>query len=147
MTLESLQQAVCDALTAHEAKCGNAVRVIAEDAGNVIFERDSAIAQKHMVVIVGSPRFTPTSRDSARIVGNAALDVIVYEQPTRNRVGQRVDGPSALAEAESIALRLHLLPFDGGVIVFTRIGGVERVDEKTIARTISFETITTLTGE
>lgn len=146
MTLSGLQTAVLDALVMFQSLRGNPVPVIAEDAGNVVAERDSAFARTHLAVAVGSPSFESSSPDSATIEGTARLAVTVYEQPSRNRVGQRLAGPTALEEAEAIACEIHHLAFDGGVLVFRSIGGVERVDDRTIARTLNFDTIATLTG-
>lgn len=147
MTLSSLQKAVYEALRNHWSLSGNGVPVIEEDVGNLVFERDSSLDRTYLAIEVGSPSFDPTSRDSGTIVGKARLSVTVYERPDRNRVGQVRSGNTALDVAESVACALNLLPFDGGVLVFTGIGGVERSDEKTISRTVSFETVATLSGE
>lgn len=146
-TLSCIQMAVVDALRNHHARRGNDVAVLRADAANLVEDRKDAFARQRLAVIVGTASFAPTSRDSGTIVGNARLSVTVYEQPTRNRVGQPVRGPTATDEAEAVACALHLLPYDGGVIVFTGIGDLQRVDEATVSRSVSFETVATLTGE
>ncbi len=147
MTLSGIHRAVYEALRIRASRRGNAVPVLLEDAGNVVAERDSSFARAHLAVEVGPPVFEAKSRDSATIEGVARLTVTVFEQPTRNRVGQRLDGPTALDEAEAIACGLHHLPLDCGVLVCTGIGGVERVDGQTVSRGVAFEALTTLTGE
>ena len=147
MTLACLHRAVYEALSIRASRRGNAVPVLLEDAGNVVAERDSSFARAHLAVEVGPPAFEAKSRDSATIEGTARLTVTVFEQPTRNRIGQRLDGATALDEAEAIACELHHLAFDGGVLVCTGIGGVERVDGQTVSRSVAFEALTTLTGE
>lgn len=147
MTLTNFQTAVHSKLMNRSALHGNSVPVLLGDDGNVVSDRDEALARKRLAVTVGSPRFDPTSRDSGTIVGKARLTVTVFEQPTRNRVGQARDSMTALEEAEAIACTVHLLPFDGGVVVFTGIGDMERVDDNTISRPVGFETIATLTGD
>jgi len=125
----------------------NGVPVLAEEAGNVAAERNERFAKSHLAVAVGAAGFTPTSRDSRVVAGMLRLDVVVYENPTRNRVGQGRTGPTATETAERIATALQLMRCGGGVLVLSGIGGVERDDASTIARTVSFETLATLTGE
>ena len=93
---------------------------------------------------VGAAGFTPTSRDSRVVTGMARLAVTIYEQPTRNRIGQGRRGLTVTEAAEEIASAVQLAQCCGGVLVLTGIGGIERIDEKTIARTVSFETLATL---
>ncbi|MGN0832590.1 MAG: hypothetical protein ACI4RD_02930 [Kiritimatiellia bacterium] len=146
MTLERIQQTVLDALRNHHQRKGVFVPVIAEDEGNVVSERDAAFARTHIACTVGAASFAPKSKDSAVIFGTARIDVTVWERPTRNRVGQPSGGPTSAEEAEIVACALHLLPYDGGVIVLTGIGGVVRSDGGTISRTVTFETDATLSG-
>ena len=120
------------------------VPVLAAEEGNVAAEWSERFAKTHLAVTVGAAGFTPTSRDSRVVAGMARLDVTVYEQPTRNRIGQGRRGLTATEAAEEIAGALQLAPYGGGVLVLSGIGGVERVDDKTIARTVSFETLATL---
>jgi len=142
-TLGKLQKAVIDALKTHHELNGLAVPVIAEDEGNLVAEREAAVAKSYICDTVGAAEFTPTSNGSI-IVGNARLVVTVWERPTRNRVGQPGGGHNATDEAETVALALNLMPFDGGVLVFKGIGGVVRNDGETISRAVAFETVATL---
>ncbi len=143
--LVSLQTRLRDAL--RELPHLNGVPVLSEVEGDALAERDVSLAKKHLAVVVGAASFDPQSRDSRVITGRARVVATVYEQPTRNRIGQSLVGPTVTSAAECIACAAHLLPFDGGVLVFAGIGGVVRVDDKTVARDVSFETLTTLTGE
>ena len=147
MTLVDLQETVCKALRESEYLRSRAIPILAEDEGNVAAGWDANFARTHLAVTVAAASFAPTSRDSCVIAGMARLAVTAWEQPSRNRVGQNRLGPTAAEVAEAIACEMHLAPFGGGVLVFTGIGGVERVDNKTIARTVGFETLATLTGE
>lgn len=149
MTLTALQGAVVDALQRHYSLLGNVVPVLAEDEGNVVAERDANLAKSLLAVTVGAARFTPTSRDSGVIVGTASMAVTVFERPSRNRIGQAdsMRAPKATDEAERVACALHLLPLGGGVLVFAGIGPVERTSDGEISRTVTFETLATLTGE
>jgi len=147
MTLGALQEAMCAALRESEYLRANAIPSVPEDDGNIAAEWDVRFARSHLAVTVGAASFAPTSRDSRVITGMARLAVTVWEQPSRNRVGQNRQGPTAAEVAEELACEMHLAPFGGGVLVFTGIGGVEREDDKTITRTVGFETLATLTGE
>ena len=147
MTLVDLQETVCKALRESEYLRANAIPSVPEDDGNIAAEWDVRFARSHLAVTVGAASFAPTSRDSRVITGMARLAVTVWEQPSRNRVGQNRLGPTAAEVAEELACEMHLAPFGGGVLVFTGIGGVEREDDKTITRTVGFETLATLTGE
>ena len=144
MTLVDLQETVCKAIRESEYLRSHAIPVLAEDEGNVAAGWDANFARTHLAVTVGAASFAPTSRDSCVIAGMARLAVTVWEQPSRNRVGQGRLGPNATEVAEALACERHLMPVGYGVLVFTGIGGVERVDDKTIARTVSFETLATL---
>ena len=123
------------------------VPVISEVDGDVVAERDAAFAKKHLAVVVGAARFEPQSKNSSIIEGMARIVVTVYEQPSRNRIGQRLIGPTLTSAAEHIACRANLMKIGDGVLVFTGLGDVVRVDEKTVSRDVNFETLTTLTGE
>ena len=147
MTLAGLQEAMCKALRESAYLRAHAIPVVAEDEGNVAAEWDARFARTHLAVTVGAASFAPTSRDSRVIAGMARLAATVWEQPSRNRVGQNRLGPNAAEVAEALACEMHLAPFGGGVLVFTGVGGVERADGKTITRTVGFETLATLTGE
>ena len=147
MTLGALQEAMCAALRESEYLRANAIPSVPEDDGNIAAEWDVRFARSHLAVTVGAASFAPTSRDSRVITGMARLTVTVWEQPSRNRVGQNRQGPTAAEVAEELACEMHLAPFGGGVLVFTGLGGVEREDDKTITRTVGFETLATLTGE
>ncbi len=147
MTLGALQEAMCATLRESEYLRANAIPAVPEDDGNIAAEWDVRFARSHLAVTVGAASFAPTSRDSRVITGMARLAVTVWEQPSRNRVGQNRQGPTAAEVAEELACEMHLAPFGGGVLVFTGIGGVEREDDKTITRTVGFETLATLTGE
>ncbi len=140
--LVKLQMEVCRAL--RELPFLNGVPVLAEETGNVAAEWDERFARTHLAVAVGAAGFTPTSRDSRVVAGMARLDVVVYENPTRNRVGQGRVGLTATEAAEQIANALQLMRCGDGVLVLSGIGGVERDDDSTIARTVSFETLATL---
>ena len=120
------------------------VPVLAAEEGNVVAEWDERCAASHLAVTVGAAGFTPSSRDSRVLAGMMRLDVTVLERPTRNRVGQRRVGPTATEAAEAIANALQLAPIGDGVLVLGGIGGVERIDDQTIARTVRFETLATL---
>lgn len=145
MTLVDMQKTVCAAL--RELPYLNGVPVLVEEEGNVVAERDAAFAKTHLAVIAGAAGFTPTSRDCRIITGIARLTVTVFEQPSRNRIGQTRYGPTVTGAAEAIACAMQLLAYNGGVLVMTGIGGIERIDDKTIARTVNLETLATLTGE
>ena len=145
-TLVSIQDTLCGFLKALPSFFGKEP-VISEVDGDVVAERESAFAKKHLAVVVGAARFEPQSRDSRVITGKAHIVVTVYEQPTRNRIGQSLIGPTVTSAAEHIACKAHLMPYSGGVLVNTGIGEVVRVDDKTVSRDVSFETLTTLTGE
>lgn len=122
------------------------VPVISEVDGDVVAERNAAFQMKHLAVVVGAARFEPQSKDSHVITGLAKIVVTVYEQPSRNRIGQRLIGPTLTAVAECIACRAHLMKIGDGVLVFTGLGDVVRVDDQTVERVVNFETQTTLTG-
>lgn len=143
--LLDLQLEVCRALQALPFL--NGVPVLAAEAGNVAAEWNERFARTHLAVTVGAAGFSPTSRDSRVIAGMLRLDVVVYENPTRNRVGQGRRGLTATEAAEQIANALHLTRCGDGVLVLAGIGNVERDDASTIARTVSFETLATLAGE
>jgi len=147
MTLGALQEAMCAALRESEYLRANAIPSVPEDDGNIAAEWDVRFARSHLAVTVGAASFAPTSRDSRVITGMARLAVTVWEQPSRNRVGQNRQGPTAAEVAEELACEMHLAPFGGGVLVFMCIGAEEREDDKTITRTVGFETLATLTGE
>ena len=140
--LVNLQLEVCSALKGLDFL--NGVPVLAAEEGNVAAEWDERSARTHLAVTVGAAGFTPTSRDSRVVAGMARLDVVVYENPTRNRVGQRRRGLTATEAAEQIANALQLMRCGDGVLVLSGIGGVGRDDDGTIARTVSFETLATL---
>lgn len=142
--LVKLQLEVCRAL--RELPFLQGVPVIAAETGNVAAEWDERSAKTHLSVTVGAADFTPTSRDSGVITGMARLEVAVHENPTRNRVGQGVGrmGPTATETAEQIAGALHLMSVGDGVLVLSGIGGIVRDEDKTIVRTVSFETLATL---
>ena len=123
------------------------VPVISEIDGDVVAERDAAFLKQHLAVIVGAARFEPQSRNSGVITGMAKIVVTVYEQPSRNRIGQRLIGPTLTAVAEHVACSAHFMKIGDGVLVFTGLGDVVRVDGKTVSRDVNFETLTTLTGE
>ena len=123
------------------------VPAISEIDGDVVAERDAAFLKQHLAVVVGAARFEPQSRNSGVITGMARIVVTVYEQPSRNRIGQRLIGPTLTSVAEHVACKAHLMKIGDGVLVFTGLGDVVRVDEKTVSRDVNFETLTTLTGE
>ncbi len=149
MTLAGLQKAVCKALQEAEYLRTHGICVLAEDEGNVLFDREEAFARAHIAVTVGAADFTPASRSALtpEIAGMARLAVKVLETPSRNRVGQSRRGPSAAEAAEAAACAAHLLQCCGGTLVFTGIGGVERTDDATVVRKLGFEMLTTLTGK
>ena len=147
MTLGALQEAMCAALRESEYLRANAIPAVPEDDGNLAAEWDVRGARSHLAVTVGAASVAPTSRDSRVITGMARLAVTVWEQPSRNRVGQNRLGPTAAEVAEELACEMHLAPFGGGVLVFTGIGGVERADDTTSTRTGGCGTLATLTGE
>ena len=140
--LVDLQLEVCRALQRFSFL--NGVPVLAEEEGNVAAEWDARAAGTHLAVTVGAAGFTPTSRDSRVVTGMARLAVTVYEQPTRNRIGQGRRGLTATEAAEEIANAAQLMRCGDGVLVLAGIDGVESVDDKTVARTVSFETLATL---
>lgn len=140
--LVKLQLEACRALS--ELDFLNGVSVLAEEEGNVVAGWKERLAKTRLAVTVGAASFTPRSRDSRVVAGMARLDVTVYENPTRNRVGQGSRGPTATETAEKIAGALQLMRMGDGVLVLSGIGGVERVEENAIARTVSFETLATL---
>ena len=145
-TLISIQSELCSKLSTlpeFNAK----IPVISEIDGDVVAERDAAFQKKHLAVVVGAARFEPQSKNSRVITGMARVVVTVYEQPSRNRIGQRLIGPTLTAVAEGIACKAHLMKIGDGVLVFTDLGDVVRVDDKTVSRNVNFETLTTLTGE
>ena len=144
--LIKIQSELCRALNALPGFFGK-VPVISEIDGDVVAERDAAFLKQHLAVIVGAARFEPQSRNSGVITGMAKIVVTVYEQPSRNRIGQRIIGPTLTAVAEHVACSAHLMKIGDGVLVFTGLGDVVRVDDKTVARDVNFETLTTLTGE
>ena len=143
--LVDLQLEVCRAL--QRLPFLNGVPVLAEEEGNVAAGWNERFSKTHLAVTVGAAGFTPTSRDSRVIAGMLRLAVAVYENPTRNRVGQGRRGLTATEAAERIANALQLMRCGDGVLVLSGIGNVEREDASTIARTVSFETLATLTGE
>ena len=140
--LVKLHLEVCRAL--RDLPFLNGVPVLAAETGNVAAEWNERSARAHLAVTVGAAGFTPTSRDSRVVAGMARLDVVVYENPTRNRVGQGRRGLTATEAAEQIANSLQLMRCGDGVLVLSGIGGVERNDGGNIARTVSFETLATL---
>ena len=123
------------------------VPVISEIDGDVAAERDAAFQKKHLAVVVGAARFEPQSRNSRVIEGMARIVVTVYEQPSRNRIGQRIIGPTLTAVAEHVACKAHLMKIGDSVLVFTGLGEPVRVDGNTVFRDVNFEILTTLTGE
>lgn len=141
-----IQTELCDKLSALAGFYGK-VPVISEVNGDVVAERDAAFQKQHLAVVVGAARFEPQSKNSRVITGMARIVVTVYEQPSRNRIGQRLAGPTLTAVAESIACKAQLMNIGEGVLVFTDLGDVVRVDDKTVSRDVNFETLTTLTGE
>lgn len=147
MTLVRIQESLLKALCGLDYLHSHGVPVLAEDEGNVVADWDSRFARTHLAVTVSAARFTPTSRDSRMISGMAKIAVKVWEQPSRNRVGQGLSGPTATEVAEELACEAHLLPMDGGVLAFADLGDLERVDSKTVARTVIFETLAVLTGD
>lgn len=147
MTLIRIQSAVLKALRGLDYVLSHGIPVLAEDEGNVVAGWDENFARTHLAVTVGAASFSPTSRDSRVVSGMARIGVTVWEQPSRNRVGQGLAGPRAAEAAEELACAAHLMPIGGGVLVLAEIGGVVRVDDKTVARTVTFETLAVLTGE
>ena len=145
-TLIGIQGELCRKLSELPDFYGK-IPVISEIDGDVVAERDAAFQKKHLAVIVGAARFEPQSRNSGVITGMAKVVVTVYEQPSRNRIGQRIIGPTLTAVAEHVACSAHLMKIGDGVLAFTGLGDVVRVDEKTVSRDVNFETLTTLTGE
>lgn len=144
--LIKIQTELCGALKALPDLFGK-VPVISEIDGDVVAERDAAFAKRRLAVIVGAARFDPQSRSSGVITGMARIVVTVYEQPTSNRIAQRLAGPTLTAVAEHIACSAHLMKMGDGVLAFTGLGEPVRVDDKTVSRDVNFETLTTLTGE
>ena len=146
MTLAELQKSVCSALRAAEYLRLHGICVLAEDEGNVLFDRTAAFARTHIAVTVGAAEFTPSSRSAhtPEIAGMARLAVRVWEEPSRNRVGQSRAGPAAAEVAEAVACTVHLLQCCGGTLVFTGIGGVLRPDDVTVMREVGFEILTKL---
>lgn len=149
MTLPAVQKALVAGILDWHARKGILVPVIAEDDGNVQTMRDAELARTHLAVTVGAASFRPRSSASANVVGTAQVVVTVWERPTRNRIGQPETGHgrTATEEAEGLACAINLLRFGGGVFVLAGIGGVERRDESAVVRTVTFETMTTLTGD
>lgn len=149
MTLDDVQKAVVTGILDWHARLGIRVPVLPEDDGNVQSMRDSELARTRLAVTVGSASFRPRSSASANVVGTAKVVVTVWERPTRNRVGQPETGHgrTATEEAEGLACALNLLRFGGGVFVLAGIGGVERRDESTVSREVTFETMATLIGD
>lgn len=147
MTLVELQNTMYDALRALDFLRGNAIPVIMEDEGNVAAEWDARFARSHMAVTVGAASFEATTRDGDIIVGRARVAATVWEQPSRNRVGQGRMGPNATEVAEAIGCAVHGTSFMGARIKLVGIGAPVSVDDKTVARQVSFETLATLTGE
>ena len=145
-TLIGIQGELCKKLRELPDFCGK-VPVISEIEGDIVAERDAAFHKKHLAVVVGAAKFEPQSKNSRVITGMARIVVTVYEQPSSNRIGQRLIGPTLTAVAEHIACKAHLMKIGDGVLVFTGLGDVVRVDDKTVARDVNFETLTTLTGE
>lgn len=145
-TLVSIQGELCRKLGELPDFYGK-IPVISEIDGDVVAERDAAFLKKHLAVVVGAARFEPQSKNSRVITGMARIVVTVYEQPSRNRIGQRLAGPTLTAVAEHVACQAQLMNINGGVLVFNGLGDVVRVDDKTVSRDVSFEILTTLTGE
>ena len=145
-TLIGIQGELCQKLSELPSLYGT-VPVISEIDGDIVAERDAAFQKKHLAVSVGAARFEPQSKNSRVITGMARIVVTVYEQPSRNRIGQRLIGPTLTAVAEYIACQAHLMKIGDGVLSFTGLGDPVRVDDKTVARDVNFETLTTLTGE
>lgn len=149
MTLTEIQAAAAKALRALPWVREHGVAVLAEDEGNVVFDRAADFAKTHLAAIAGACSFAPASRNAhtPQIAGMAQLAVRVLEEPSRNRVGQGRSGPTATEAAEAIACGLHLCPVCGGVLVFTGIGGIARLDETTVMREVGFEIFTGLEGK
>ena len=145
-TLIGIQGELCRKLSELPDFYGK-IPVISEIDGDVVAERDAAFQKKHLAVVVGAARFEPQSKDSRVITGMARIVVTVYEQPSRNRIGQRLIGPTLTAVAEGIACKANLMNICDSVLVFTGLGEPVRVDDKTVLRDVNFETLTTLTGE
>lgn len=145
-TLISIQGELCRKLSELPDFYGK-IPVISEIDGDVVAERDAAFQKQHLAVVVGAARFEPQSKDSRVITGMARIVVTVYEQPSRNRIGQRLTGQTLTAVAEHIACKAHLMEIGDSVLVFTGLGDVARVDDKAVSRDVNFETQTTLTGE
>lgn len=145
-TLIGIQDRLFKALAALPELSGK-VPVISEINGDVVSERNASFSKHHLAVVVGAAKFVPQSRDSSSIVGKALIVVTVYEQPTRNRIGQRLIGPTLTSVAEHIACKAQLMKIGDDILVFTGIGDVVLVDDKTVSRDVNFETLTTLTGE
>jgi len=145
-TLYALQKSVCSALREAEYLRVHGICVLAEDEGNVLFDREAAFTRTHLAVSVGAADFTPSSRSAhtPEIAGMARLAVRVWEEPSRNRVGQSRAGPAAAEVVEAVACTVHLLQCCGGTLVFTGIGGVLRHDDTTIVREAGFEIFTKL---
>ena len=128
-TLIGIQGELCRKLSELPDFYGK-IPVISEIDGDVVAERDAAFQKKHLAVVVGAARFEPQSRDSRVITGMARIVVTVYEQPSRNRIGQRLIGPTLTSVAEHIACSAHLMKIGDGVLAFTGLGDVVRVDER-----------------
>lgn len=149
MTLAGIQDAAAKALRALPWVREHGVAVLAQDEGNVVFDREAAFAKTHLAAIVGACSFEPASRSAhtPQIAGMARLAVKVLEEPSRNRVGQGRSGPTATEAAEAIACGMHLCRIGGGVLVSAGIGGMERYDETTVMRVAAFEIFTELEGK
>lgn len=142
MTLLDIQQALVDAIRAVPSLGG--ADVLAEAPCDIVAERDANFARQRICVVVGPASFACHSNSARTIVGKARLEAVVYEQPSRNRIAQAMGGQTVTGVAEAVADGANLARFDGGVFVCAGIGGVERVDEKTVSRAVVFETIVTL---
>ena len=145
-TLISIQGELCKRLSELPEFYAK-IPVISEIDGDIVAERDTAFQKQHLAVVVGAAKFDPQSKNSRVITGMARIVVTVYEQPSRNRIGQRLIGPTLTSVAEHIACSAHLMKIGDGVLAFTGLGDVVRVDDKTVSRDVNFETLTTLTGE
>lgn len=140
MNLQELQEAVARRVEAIPSLAG--LRVIKENAGDVITQVEQAIGKTHFCVVVGSATFTDEAPDSSVCYGSTRIEISVFETPFINRKLQ--NRPTYLEACQAIAAELKLFSVDQTVLTSPSISSANDLGDGVISATVTFTAKTQL---
>lgn len=101
MTLETLQQWICDLIAADAWLAGRRVAAVAESRADAAAEIEAATAAFGLCALVMTPAFAADGQEEGIVSGTATVVVQVAEIPATNRAA--AGHATALAAAQHIA--------------------------------------------